>query len=166
MPARELDEPLDGDHLHAWSSALNLMLYDADPGPREVRIGGPGEERVIDRREYLISVYAHSLLLHLGADLSRLVAVADEARRRSGDSARWKRPREHVRAERVAAELADTAAQVVRQAGADADEKSRRRLLAATEYQHTEETFAAFLGTSAAQDPNDLAQELDDIDRE
>lgn len=166
MPTRELGEPLDGDHLHAWSSALNLLLYDNDPGPRDVHIGGPGEARVIDRREYLMNVYAQGLLLHVGADLTRLTALADEARRRSRDRTRWKRPKQHVGAEAVAAELAETAAHVIREAGADTDEKSRRRLLAAADYQHTEETFAAFLGASAAQNPDDLAEELDRIDEE
>lgn len=166
MPNRELGEPLDGDHLHAWSSALNLMLYDNDPGQREVRTGGPGEERVIDRREYLVSVYAQGLLLHVDADLNRLTAVTDEARRRSKGRTRWKRPKEHVRAEVVAAELAETAGQVVREAGADGDEMSRRRLLAAADYQHTEETFAAFLGVSAGQNPDDLAEKLRQIDEE
>src|SRR5436190_17310517 len=75
------EQQLHDDHLHAWASGLNLRLYDNDPGPRELIVGGPGEERVIDRRERLVDSYAKLLLVHVDGDLHRLLAVAAEARR-------------------------------------------------------------------------------------
>lgn len=79
------EQQLHDDHLHAWASALNLRLYDNDPGPREMVAGGPGEERVIGRREWLVDSYARLLLGQVDGDLDRLLAVAAEARRKHGE---------------------------------------------------------------------------------
>jgi hypothetical protein len=77
------EQQLHEDHLRAWASALNLRLYDNDPGPREMIVGGPGEERVIDRRERLVDSYAKLLLVQVDGDLDRLLAVAAQYSRSS-----------------------------------------------------------------------------------
>lgn len=161
------EQQLHDDHLHAWASALNLRLYDNDPGPREMVVGGPGEERVIDRRDRLIDSYARLLLVQVDGDLDRLLAVAAEARRKHGERVAHGGSERKIEAELIAVELADHAAQIVRDVDADTDPKARERLVAATEHQNLRDTGELFLGDAniLAGDPGDLAERLDEIDR-
>ncbi|MFI5614957.1 hypothetical protein [Amycolatopsis sp. NPDC051903] len=165
MPSSE--QPLSGDHLHAWMSALNLRLYDHGPGPREMVVGGRGEERVLDRRERLVDSYARDLLVHVGGDPDRLLAVATEARRKHGERVAHGGSQRKIEAELIAIELAEHAARIVRDAGADTDPKARERLVAATEHQNLRDTGELFLGDAKVLvgDPTDLAVRLDEIDR-
>lgn len=112
-------------------------------------MGGPGESRPVERREYLIDLYAQGLLLHVDADLDRLAAVAEHARAQTKVKKRLGRPARHVRAEAVAVELAEVAAAIIRRSGADTDEKAHRRVGAATQYSHTRDVFGTFLGSAA-----------------
>jgi hypothetical protein len=103
------------DHLYAFSCALNLLLYVADPGPDATGIGGPGETRSVSRREWLADLYARMLLLEVKGDIARLTGVASEARARckEGDQ----------EAENAAAELAEIAMRIICEAGADREPK-------------------------------------------
>jgi len=57
--------------VRAWACAINLQLYDADPGPRVVELAGGLETRKVDRREALIDLYSRDLLSGLaGATLA------------------------------------------------------------------------------------------------
>lgn len=77
------------DTTFAWSSAANLSLYDEDPGPRTTEVAGGSESRKVDRRVALVDLYSRQLLVHLGADLERLVAVAEESRREARYTRTW-----------------------------------------------------------------------------
>jgi hypothetical protein len=158
---------LDKDHLYAFSCALNLLLYVADPGPESAAVGGPGERRMISRRESLVDIYARMLLLELEGDTSRLSAVAVEARRRRQDKEMRDFPADHLQAEEAAAELAESAARIVHDAGADTDPRARERLLTATDYQTSHDVFGAFLGDPTLAGPPDaMLAELDRIDED
>src|SRR2546430_9870934 len=71
------------DMVRAWACAINLQLYDADPGPRVVELAGGLETRKVDRREALIDLYSRDLLSGLAGDPARLEAVEAECQRRA-----------------------------------------------------------------------------------
>lgn len=119
------DAQLHQDHLFAWSCGLNARLYDNDPGPREMVVGGPGEQRVIDRRERLLDSYARMVLVELDGDLDRLAAVVGEAQRKHQDKSERGFEADKVEAELIAVELAERAAQIIRDAGAADDPQAR-----------------------------------------
>jgi hypothetical protein len=84
------------------------------------------------------------------------------------DTDRWRPLRSPTRLlPFIAAGLAQTAARIVREAGADQDLKARERLVAATRYQNLRDTGELFLGNpnTLVRDPGDLIAELDRIDR-
>ncbi|MQA16820.1 MAG: hypothetical protein GEV09_22600 [Pseudonocardiaceae bacterium] len=84
------DDPHNGwrdDYLFAWSCALNVNLYDDDPGPRQMVVGGPGEQRTVDRRQRLIDAYARDVLVHVDAELDRLATVVAEVKRKHAERA-------------------------------------------------------------------------------
>jgi hypothetical protein len=122
---------------------------------------------VIDRRDRLIDSYARLLLVQVDGDLDRLLAVAAEARRKHGERVAHGGSERKIEAELIAVELADHAAQIVRDVDADTDPKARERLVAATEHQNLRDTGELFLGDAniLAGDPGDLAERLDEIDR-
>jgi hypothetical protein len=173
-PITSAESPAHQDMVRAWACAINLKLYDADPGPRAVEMAGALETRTVDRREALLDVYSRDLLSGLAGDPARLEAVEAECQRRARiDStrssslrfavrrlkplARWSSwrsclaactrqdRRERREAWLVAAELAVHARRSVSEAGGDTDETARARLLAATDYSLTRDTLGSLL---------------------
>lgn len=178
----------------AWSSAANLLLYDADPGERSVEMGRAGDSRIVDRRDALLDVYARQLMVHCAADPSRLAAVraecADRHRparllREGWRSMRWRRehPSSTGRDRPLGApsprtlieqrELWDTAEQIValaeqtvHDAGAATDWKARERLLASTSHTLNFDILGVMLPVEVEQQAAaELAATLEEIDR-
>lgn len=153
------------DHLYAHSCALNLLLYDDDPGQRVIAVGSLSEQRMIDRREHLIDLYSRMLLLEVNGSANRLNAVAAEARRRYEEGAHKKPPPEDLPADTVTVELAEAAVRIIREVGADTDPRALERLLIAVNYQTSRDVFGTFLGNpNLAGPPDDVIADLDRID--
>jgi hypothetical protein len=74
------------DTTFAWSCAANLLLYDADPGPRQVNVGSGSEQRFVDRHEALVNVYARQVLVELEADLPRIEALQHACERAAAET--------------------------------------------------------------------------------
>jgi hypothetical protein len=160
-------EQVDRDHLYAFSCALNLQLYASDPSPETVVVGGPGEQRPITRRESLVDIYARMVLLKLGGDIDRLSAVAAEARRCLEEKPCGEFDTDYLEDETVVSELAETAIQWVREAGADVDATARERMLTTMDYQTSRDVFGVFLGNAdLAGPPDDMLTELEKIDQD
>jgi hypothetical protein len=177
----------------AWSCAANLQLYDEDPGRRKTNVGNRNEPRMVDRRDALVHLYARQVLLGLDADNQRIVALAEDCRCRAAEARSlrgawrlvqtrrrapnpeswtsalgalsWSARREIASVWALAAELADAAAGMVRQAGADRDTKARARLLASTRHTFTYDVVGNIVGAEVeAQAAAELAQTSRDID--
>jgi hypothetical protein len=154
------------DYLFAFSCALNLGLYAADPGPQAVVVGSSDEQRTISRREHYLDLYSRMLLLHLEGDPDRLSAVVAEAQLRLNEkSARSPDPHDlKIRADTV--EIAETALRMIRDAGADVDQQIRKRLLTVMNYQTSRDIFGTFLGDpSLAGPPDSMIDDLNRIDQ-
>lgn len=187
-----LAEPLNTDMVHTWSCAINMRLYDDDPGSRDVNVGTREEPRIVDRHEHLLSVYARQLLQYVEADITRLDAIITESRRKarhvrtirggwkimqarraSGRSENpwqaltpWERRAMSV-AHKTGAEIAEAARQLVVEAGADTDGKARRRLLISTEHTLAEDVLGIAIPPEVrAERAQELADELRKVDKD
>jgi hypothetical protein len=161
------DKQAEKDHAYVYSCACNLLLYDEDPGPRQERIGGPGEQRIIDRRELLIDLYARLVLFQLGGSSARLARVTAIGQRQCGHFAELSPPPEALSVEMTVTELAETAVGIVHESGADTDSMALRRLLAALDYQLSRDVFGTFFGRpDLAGPPDELLDRLERIDQE
>jgi hypothetical protein len=147
----------------------------------------------VDRRDALVGLYARQVLVTLDADDRRLEVLAVDCRRRAAQARtlrgawqlvqtrrsgprpepwpraleplRWRSRREIASVWALGAELADTAAQRVREAGADQDSKARGRLPASTRHTLTYDVVGNLVGAEVeAQAATELAQTLRDID--
>lgn len=179
------------DTTYAYSCAANLLLYDADPGPRETNVGSASEPRIGDRREALLNLYARQVLVELRADLARALRLRRDCDRKAADVMTLRNAIRAVRFRRahgaawpsalsaltgrsrrdiaevwtMAAALAAEAARIVREAGADRDEHARARLLAATQHSLTCDILGAVLPADVlAESAQDLADTLRDLD--
>lgn len=155
---------LDRDVAHAWSSARNLQLRDAMPGPREVHLGGDPERRTIDRREALVGSYARLVLVHCRADPDRLSAIEPACRAQSLCSRTDRRGARQADTYEVGAEIAAEALRIVCEAGAVTDQRARAKLLAGAEYQCNREFFGDLDDNQLAGSPADFIAELERID--
>jgi hypothetical protein len=162
-----MPEKRNQDHLYAFSCALNLELYAADPGPQAAVAGSPDEQLAITRRGHLLDMYSRMLLLQLEGDLRRMSAVAAEARYRLAEKSARNAEQDDLQVEVTTIDIADTAIRIIRDAGADVDQAARRRLLTATDYQTSRDIFGAFLGDPGlAGSPDNMIDELNRIDQE
>lgn len=160
------DEQAQHDHVTAWACGLNLNSRDSAPGQREVVVGGPGEHRVLGRREQLLDSYTRFLITQVDADHARLQAIAEAARRGYADKQARGFDQRRLDAELVAIELAERGLAMLAGAGADTNDKARQRLLAACRYEGNREVFGAMgMDPNVAASPQDFLAELDDIDR-
>jgi hypothetical protein len=74
---------------------------------------------------------------------------------------------DYLEDETVVSELAETAIQWVREAGADVDTTARERMLTTMDYQTSRDVFGAFLGNAdLAGPPDDMLTELEKIDQD
>jgi hypothetical protein len=163
---KPIPEKRNPDYLYAFSCALNLELYAADPGPQTVTIGSPGEQRTITRRDHLLDLYSRLLLLKLDADPDRLFAVAAEAERRLNEKSAQNSESDNLEVETDTLGIADTAMRIIHDAGADVDQQSRKRLLTAMNYQTSRDIFGTFLGDpSLAGPPDNMIDDLNHIDQ-
>ena len=78
-PVTSPELPDRQDMVRAWACAINLQLYDADPGPRVVELAGGLETRKVDRREALIDLYSRDLLSGLAGDPAALKPLRPNA---------------------------------------------------------------------------------------
>ncbi|MHA6795915.1 hypothetical protein ACVGVM_20715 [Pseudonocardia bannensis] len=185
-----LDEkmPQDlADALTAWSLAANCVLYERDPGPALLNVGSADEPRYLPRTQAWRDSYARFLLERLDADHARTAAAHHAAKERLAHTQTVGFLRSIYRANRedgllaalravspasmrgirlshqIAVELCARAGQIITEAGADSDDVSRRRLLAATRHGNTLTALGAVPGV--AEDSTDrLVEELDGLD--
>lgn len=192
MAAKSAAEP--DDMTSVWACAINLRLYDSDPGPRQVDVGSDLEARVVDRREALIDLYARTLLEELDADTPRLEAVEAESRRRASKGStfiasvvlvmrRLKSPRKanlwrsslevftkRDRQKRcdawlTAAAIASEARRMVVEAGAEDNEKNRTKLLAATQFSLSRDVLGDLIPLKVRKrEAQDLIERLNEVD--
>jgi hypothetical protein len=187
-----LDEkmPQDlADALTGWSLAANCVLYESDPGPAMLNVGSVAEPRYLPRAQAWRDSYARFLLERLDADHSRVIAAHQTSRERLAHARTVQFLRSVYRAHReegrlaalrsvtpapmrelrliyrIAVELCARAEQIITEAGADRDDVSRRRLLAATRHGNTLTALGAIPGV--AKDSTDrLVEELDGLDED
>ena len=185
---------MDDDVGFAWSSAANLLLYDADPGERSVQMGRAGESRVVDRRAALTDVYARQVLVHCAADSVRLAALRAECADRHRLGRLLREGRRAVRHRRqhsspgvsgwpwgalsprtlaeqrelwvTAEQIVALAQRMVDDAGAGEDRRARERLLASTSHTLTFDILGAMLPVEVEQESAaELSARLEEIDR-
>lgn len=185
-------EPLKTDMVNTWSCAINMHLFDNDPGPREVNVGTLDEPRIVDRHKHLLSVYARQLLQDVDADPARLDAVIEESRRKARHVRTLRGGWEIMQARRSSrlasnpwqaltpwerramsmthkngAEIAEAARQLVIEAGADTDDKARRSLLASIRHTLTEDVLGIAVSAETRADrARDIADEPRHIDED
>ena len=120
------------DAVHAFSCAMNCLLYERGPGPDLLNVGSPDEPRLVPRSEAWQHAYAIRVLVGCDGDLSRLTAAIHKLREdgSNAEPGSW-------RAERMsrAVDLCEQAIEMVKAAGAVDDNKARRRLVAACEHE-------------------------------
>ncbi|MEK6438950.1 hypothetical protein [Pseudonocardia sp. T1-2H] len=185
-----LDEKLPqdlADALTAWSLAANCVLYERDPGPTLLNVGSADEPRYLPRAQAWRDSYARFLLERLDADHLRTAAAHQAAKERLAHTQTVGFLRSIYRANReegrlaalravspasmreirlshqIAVELCARAEQIITEAGADHDDISRRRLLAATHHGNTLTALGAIPGV-AENSTDQLIHELDDLD--
>lgn len=183
---------MDKDLSLAWSCAANLSLYDEDPGSRVMNVGSRDEPRLADRRQALLDLYARQILVDLEAGYDRVINLRGRCEERAAAArtlrgglrtaqARRRLPgvswpsvvgaltrggrREIAELWAIGAELADRAATMMNDAGADQDAKARARLLASMKHTLTYDVIGAVVPADVErQAAEDLAQTLREID--
>ncbi|MEW2516895.1 hypothetical protein [Actinacidiphila alni] len=119
------------DVAHARRYGGECLVREADGGSGET-VGTETGPRMLSHAETVQIVHAQFVLIALGADLGRL-QTAGRSCYRTAVAVQQERPADS-RAYARAADLCERAARLVVAAGAAADERARRRLLAVAEH--------------------------------
>ncbi|WP_063043723.1 hypothetical protein [Nocardia pseudovaccinii] len=150
-----------------YGCTANCLLYEADPGPSELNIGSQLEPRMVSRAQAWRDFYAQHLTLVVGANSQLLQHCLDFARQE------YDRPRHNLAPDTVrealefwacAIEIAQMAIDLVTGSGAADNDNDRQRLLASVEHQQTSTAFRV-LPDIVERSATDLAEKLDQIDR-
>jgi hypothetical protein len=174
----------------AWWCAANCLLYEEDPGPAQLNVGSTTEPVWVDRSQAWQDAYTHCLLEAVDADLARTRAAAEYYRakltvagtiRHTIGVSRARRPgglrqalgawsprqlHEIRQVQQRALDLCEQAARIVIDAGADADDITRRRLLAGTRHATTMLALGTVIPQIAQDSTDRLTDELGALDDE
>lgn len=136
-----------------WSCACNCLLYEHDSAHTQVNIGSTIEPKMVPGHDASLHFYARVLIGQLNADITRLHTADYTIRRQVSDQNLLS----------CAMALSALAQRIIMDAGAETDDKPRRRLLASIRHTVTMATFGAHSATARASAAQ-FAAELDDID--
>lgn len=129
--------------------AANCRIHEQNPGPDQVEVGTADERRIISRVDYWRDSYTRTLVAALDAEITQLLLAREESEAELADAIQRQHhrpgsPRYEFLA--CAVDLCDRGIAVVRKAGADQDEATRKRLIAAMKREDMVETLGGIPG--------------------